>query len=165
MRRLTVLFLCGLLMTVWTTGASAADVVVATGELEHFALSNELFHINNLWIRVAEGTEFHRWLSQGIGHNVAIVLTTNTTRSTDEKDTRILTGTLIHNTAPNPTSNAVNVTGRLPPGDLETVHVFFLKDEVTDTFGAVTLETTDAVTMLRFQGYDDAIVSIVLKVE
>src|SRR5579862_2447018 len=46
----------------------ASDVTLAAGKLEHHGFSNELFHIHDLWIRVAEKTEFHRWLSEGIGH-------------------------------------------------------------------------------------------------
>jgi hypothetical protein len=165
MRRLTVLFLCALAAMCASGASAAADVTLARGELEHFALSNELFHIDNLWIRVAENTEFHRWLSEGIGHNVAINLTTSAARAADEKDTRILTGTLIHNTAPRPTSNTVDVTGRLPPGDMDTVHELFLRDETTGTLGAVTFETSDSATVLKFEGYDNARVSIVLKIE
>ena len=154
--------------TVGATGqklSGTGDVTIAEGKLKHSGLSNELFRIDGLWIRVTENTEFHGWLSQGIDHRVAFVLTSNTGRLTDEKGTRILTGKLIHETAPTPTSNAVDAVGQLPPGDLPMVHIVFLKDEQTGTIGAVTLQTSDRLTASKFTGFDDVIVSIVIKVE
>ena len=45
------------------------------------------------------------------------------------------------------------------------VHILFLKDELTGTFGAVTLQTTDRATALKFDGLDDANVSIVIRIK
>ena len=57
-----------------TPYAAERDITIASGKLAHHRFSNELFRIHELWIGVAEDTEFHRWLSQGIDRNVALVL-------------------------------------------------------------------------------------------
>jgi hypothetical protein len=145
--------------------AAMADVTIAAGKLERHRSGSELFQIDELWIRVAEDTEFHRWLSQGVDRQVALVLTANTARLADEAGMRILTGKLIHQTAPNPTPNTVDVVGQLPPGNLPMVHIVFLRDELTATIGAVTLQTSDRETASRFEGFDDALVSIVIRIE
>ncbi len=110
------LLLVALGAAVLAGAAPLPDVTIAEGKLEHHRVSNELFQIGELWIRVAADTEFHRWLSQGINHHAAIVLTTKTSRLADEEGARILTGTLIHQTAPNPTPVPVDVVGQLPQG-------------------------------------------------
>ena len=77
----------------------------------------------------------------------------------------ILTGKLVHQTAPNLTPNTVDVVGELPPGDLPMVHIVYLRDEVFGTLGAVTLQTSDGATASRFERFDDASVSIVIAIE
>ena len=151
----------------WATlhAAERADVTLAAGKLAHHRFSNDLFQVAELWIRVAENTEFHRWLSQGIDREVSVVITTQTARLTDETDTRILTGKLVHQTAPNPTPNTVDVVGQLPPGDLPMVHIVFVRDEAFGTLGAVTLQTSDGATASRLEGFDDASVSIVIAIK
>ena len=157
-----LLLLAALPAGISTHAVAPADVTLAEGKLEHHRISNELFKIDELWLRVAADTEFHRWLSQGINHTVAIALTTNTGRLVDETGARILTGRLMHETAPNPTPMPVDVVGQLPPGNLPTVHIVFLRDELTGTIGAVTLQTSDRETAAKFDGLDDAHVSIVI---
>jgi hypothetical protein len=145
--------------------AERPDVTLAAGKLAHHRISNELFQVEELWIRVAEDTEFHRWLSQGINHEATVVITTRTARLTDEAGTRILTGKLIHQTAPNPTPKIVDVVGEIPPGDLPMVHIVFVRDELLETLGAVTLQTSDGATASRLEGFDDATVSIVIAIK
>jgi len=74
---------------------------------------------------VPADTEFHRWLSQGIDREVAIILAANVERFADARDVRILTGSLIHGTAPRGTS---------------TIHILFMCDEVTQSVGPITFE-------------------------
>jgi hypothetical protein len=143
--------------------AADADVVVASGRLDGQLLGKSLFHVGALWIRVPAGTEFHRWLAQGLDRNVVITLTANASRFGDEKNLRILSGTLIQETAPAPTPNTTNVVGSLPEGDLPFVHILFLKDEVTGTLGAATFETADFVTAAKFDGLDNKHVNIVIQ--
>jgi hypothetical protein len=64
-----------------------------------------------------------------------------------------------------PTPSTTDVVGRLPRGDLRTVHELFLKDEVTGTFGAITFETADFVTVSKFDAYDNRPINIVVKIE
>jgi hypothetical protein len=143
--------------------AADTDVVVASGTLDGQLLGKSLFHIGAFWIRVPANTEFYRWLSQGLDHHVVITLTTNVRRFGDEKNLRILSGTLIQETAPAPTPNTTNVVGSLPEGDLPFVHILFLKDEVTGTLGAATFETADFVTASKFNGLDNKHVDIVIQ--
>ena len=159
----TPVLLVSLIVGVTTHAAQRPDVTIAAGKLSR--RSSELFRIDELWIRVAEDTEFHRWLSQGIDEEVAIVITANTARLADEPGARILTGQLIHETAPAVTPNTVDQVGQLPSGNLPMVHIVFLRDDVTGTLGAVTLQTADAVTASKFDGFDDARVSIVIRIK
>jgi len=159
----TSVLLVSLVASVTLHAAQQPDVTIAAGKLSR--RSSELFRIDELWIRVAEDTEFHRWLSQGIDEQVAIILTTNTARLADESGARILTGRLIHETAPAVTPNTVDQVGQLPSGNLPMVHIVFLRDELTGTLGAVTLQTADAVTASKFEGFDDARVSIVIRIK
>ena len=129
--------------------AQRTEVTVVSGDLVHHALTNDLFHIGDLWMKVKPDTEFHRWLSQGIDRKVTITLTPNADRFADAKDTRILRGSLMHETAPNATP---------------VVHILFLKDELTGSVGAVTFETADSETATKFDSYDDADVSIVIEI-
>jgi hypothetical protein len=128
--------------------APAVNVTVASGKLAHHFLTNDLFHIDNLWIEVTSDTVFHRWLSRGINDKVTITLTANPEPFGDRANVRILSGILIH---------------ELAPGVTPIVHVMFLKDEQTGTLSAVTFETDDPVTALKFDGYDDKEVSIVIE--
>jgi hypothetical protein len=163
----TTLALLLVTLVAWVTlhAADPSEVILAAGKLAHHRVSNELFQIDELWIRVSEDTEFHRWLSQGINREVTVVITTQTARLTDEAGMRILTGKLVHLTAPNPTPATVDVVGQLPPGDLPMVHIVFVRDEALGTLGAVTLQTSDGATASRLQGFDDADVSIVIAIK
>ena len=126
------------------------DVTVASGKLAHHFLTNDLFRIDKLWMQVAPDTLFHRWLSQGINRKVAIVMTATPGTFGDRPNLRILTGTLMHQTA---------------PGTSPIVHMMFLTDEQTGTAGAVTFETDDLATAEKFDAFDDRNVSIVIEIK
>jgi hypothetical protein len=164
-RTMLALRLVPLVACVTMHAAELPDVILAAGKLAHHRVSNELFQVDELWIRVAEDTEFHRWLSQGINREVTVSITTQTAQRTDQAGTRILTGKLVHLTAPNPTPTTVDVVGQLPPGNLPMVHIVFVRDEALGTLGAVTLQTSDGATVSRLQGFDDADVSIVIAIK
>jgi hypothetical protein len=101
-----------------------------------------------VWMQVAADTVFHRWLSLGINGPASIVLTTTPEHFGDRPNLRILTGKLMHGTA---------------PGESPIVHIIYLVDEQTGTTGAVTFETDDRATALKFEPFDDKIVSIVIE--
>ena len=63
-----------------TFGAGPTEVILASGKLEGRFLAGSLFHIDEFWIRVSTDTEFNRWLSEGLKHNVVVLLTTNPDR-------------------------------------------------------------------------------------
>ena len=88
----------------------------------------------------------------------------DSTPTDDGKSVRILSGRLIHGTAPNPTPVTSNVVGNLPEGNSSVVHILFLKDDLTGTLGAVTFETADLDTARKFDAYDGARVNIVIKI-
>ena len=144
----------------------AADGIVASGKLDGRFLASSLFHIDEFWIKVAGGTEFHRWLSQGLGHPVVVRLAADATRLTDEKNLRILSGMLVHETAPKPTSITTDVVGRLPEGDSGFVHVFFVRDDIagSGTLGAVTFESADLATVSKFSAFEGARVNIIIEI-
>ena len=144
----------------------SADAVVASGKLDGRFLAASLFHIDEFWMQVARGTDFHRWLSQGLGRQVVIRLTADGTRIDDEKRMRILTGTLVHETAPKPTSITTDLVGRLPEGDSGFVHVFFVRDEIAGsvTLSAVTFETADLATVTKFAAYEGGRINIVIEI-
>jgi hypothetical protein len=144
--------------------ADRADVIVVSGTLSGQFLADALFHVGEFWMRVASNTEFHRWLSHGIDHKVVITLITDPTPLEDVTNVRILSGTLVHETAPNPTPLTTSVVGRLPEGNASVVHILFLKDETTGTLGAVTFETADLDTARKFEAYDGTRVNIVIKI-
>jgi len=157
--RLRLALKCSALMAVMLVGLVCAGVsvaeppvddIVASGSLAHHRLTNDLFHIGDLWMRVSPDTVFHRWLSQGIDHTVTILLTTNPTRFADAKKTRILTGTLMDDTAPNATP---------------VIHILFIEDERTHRASPITFETTDRLIASKFDDYDDAEVSIVIQLK
>ena len=145
--------------------AGQGEVIIASGTLEGRLFAGSLFHIGEFWIRVTAKTEFNRWLSEGLKHNVVVLLTTNPDRFGDQKNVRILTGTLQHETAPNPTSVTIDVVGRLPEGNSAFVHELFLKDELSGSIGAVTFETADRVVVSEFDVYDGQHISIVIAIE
>jgi len=126
-----------------------ADVVVVSGKLAHHFFTNDLFRIDTLWMEVAPDTVFHRWLSQGINGPAAVVLTAAPEKFGDQPNARILTGKLMHSTA---------------PGQSPIVHTMFLVDEQTGTTGAVTFETEDRATAMKFDPFDNATVSIVIQI-
>ena len=159
-----IVSMCILLGTTRTAPADDADVVVASGTLEGNFLAEALFHIGEFWMRVPPDTEFHRWLSQGIRRKVAIMLTANPARFGDATNVRILSGTLMHGTAPNPTPANIDVIGRLPKGNLGMVHILFLKDELTGSLGPITFETSDFETAMKFDACNGTHVNIVIKI-
>ena len=130
--------------------AQKKDVTVASGKLEHHYFTNDLFHIDKLWMQISSDTLFHKWLSQAINDKVVITMTAHPEKFGDRKNVRILTGRLIH---------------QLAPSETPIVHILFLQDEALGTLGAVTFETDDPVTAFRFDGYDDTIVSIVIQIK
>lgn len=144
----------------------AADGVVASGKLDGRFLARSLFHIDEFWMRVASGTEFHRWLSTGLGRPVVIRLAAGTARLGDERSVRILSGKLVHETAPKPTPTDVDVVGRLPEGDSGFVHVYFVTDDLagSTTLGAVTFESADSATVAKFAAFDGLRVNIVIEI-
>ena len=148
-----------------TVAAGDTDVIVASGKLDGQFLANSLFHIGEFWMRVPSGTVFNRWLSDAVNRKVVIMLATNPAQLEDAKTVQILSGTLVHETAPNPTPANIDVVGRLPTGNLSVVHELFLKDELTGSFGAVTFETADFDTVAKFDAYDNAPITIVIKIE
>ena len=167
-RLLQIVILAFVVIGVGTTRASAAsgaDVIVASGTLDDHYLDRDLFHIGEFWMQVPANTQFHRWLMEGMNRRVVILLANDTRRFSDEKNVRILDGTLMHQTAPKPTASSVDVKGALPDGNLAVVHVLFLKDETTGTFGPITFETSDFATASKFDAYDDRHIAIIIKIE
>jgi hypothetical protein len=157
-----------MLISLGATGALAAEdagVIVASGTLDGRFLAKSLFHIGEFWIRVPPDTEFNRWLSQGIDRKVVIRLMTDPARFADVKNVRILSGTLMHGTAPDSTPNTEDGIGRLPTGDSPVVHLLFLKNELTGGFNAITFETADLETAMRFDAYDNAPINIVIEIQ
>ncbi len=143
-----------------------ADAIVASGKLEGRFLADALFHIDEFWMRVASETEFNRWLSQGLDRPVVVRLVADTARAGDERNARILSGILVHQTAPKPTSITTDVVGRLPQGDSGFVHVFFVKDDIAGgaTLGAVTFETADLATVSKFSAFEGVHVNILIEI-
>ena len=130
--------------------ALPADVNVASGKLAHHYFTNDLFRIDKLWMQVAPDTVFHRWLSQGINGEAAVVLTAAPEKFGDRRNVRILSGRLMHETAP-----------RTSP----IVHMMFLQDEQTGSAGAVTFETDDRRIAQKFDAFDGRDVSIVIVIK
>lgn len=126
------------------------ELTMVSGTLKRHLLTNDRFHIDGLWMQVAPDTEFHRWLSQGIDRNVAILLVVNADRFADLKGVRILTGHLVHNIA---------------PAGSPIVHELFLKDPATGAVDVITFETTDAAIAKAFDFHDNAEVSLILQIK
>jgi hypothetical protein len=152
------------LVTAGTSSAADSETIAASGTLRSQPLAGDIFSIGEFWMRVPANTEFNRWLSQGTNRTVVVTLTANPARFADAKNTRILSGTLMHGTAPKPTPAATDVIGRLPEGNLPFVHVLFLKDPLTGTLGPVTFETADFATAAKFEPYDDIHINIVIEI-
>ena len=148
------------------SGAHKDHAVVASGTLDGRFLAGLLFHIDEFWMKVASGTEFHRWLSQGLGHPVVIRLVRNTARLADEKNVRILSGLLMHQTVPKLTPATTDVVGRLPRGDSGLVHMYFVIDAIADTatLSAITFESADLATVSKFNAFEGARISIVIEI-
>jgi hypothetical protein len=147
------------------TRARQTETIVASGQLGGQVLDSALFRIDEFWMRVPPDTEFNRWLSEGLNRTVVITLNTDVSRFGDSPNVRILGGTLIHVTAPNPTAVSNDVTGRLPSGNLQAVHVLFLKDELTGSLGPITFETADFETAAKFSVYDGDHINIVIRID
>ena len=126
-----------------------SEITLASGTLAHHRLTNDLFHIDDLWMKVAPDTEFHRWLSQGVGRTVSVVLTSNVDRFADIKNVRLLSGTLIHETAP--TTSPV-------------VHMLFFRDERTASLGAVTFQTDDLATAMKFDSFEGEKAGVIIAI-
>ena len=45
------------------------------------------------------------------------------------------------------------------------MHVLFLQDTRTGTLGAVTFQTTDPIIAKKFDAYDDAEVSVIIRIK
>ena len=150
MRALLLVVLCGGVGGAGPFATKGADVTVASGKLAHHDFTNDLFRIDELWMQVTPDTQFHRWLSQGINGKVSVVLTTHPDRFGDRPTIRILSGKLMHETAPH-----------MSP----IVHMIFLRDELTGSVGAVTFETDDRSTAQKFDAFDDDDISIVIEIK
>lgn len=148
-----------------TLAADDADVIVASGTLDGWLFAPTLFHIGEFWMRVPAHTEFNRWLSQGIHREVVIRIVTDPARFADVKNVRILSGKLMHVTAPDPTPATEDPVGRLPIGNLAFVHELFLENELTGGFSAISFETADFETALKFHAHDDTQINIVIEIK
>jgi hypothetical protein len=161
--------LASMLVGLGATRPSAAGkpgVIVASGELDDRFLADSLFHIGEFWMKVAPDTEFHRWLSRGMHREVVISLLADPAAFVDAgSNVRMLVGTLIHSTAPNPTPMTTDVVGRLPSGNAPLVHVLLLQDNLTGSLGAVTFQTSDYETAVKFAPYDGTIIGIVITLD
>ena len=144
--------------------AEKANVIVASGKLDDRFLDDALFHIGEFWMRVAPNTEFRRWLAQGTHRTVVISLMTNPAQFVDARNVRILVGTLMNETASNPTPMTTDVVGRLPEGNSPLVHILFLRDELSGRLSAVTFETSDRDTAAKFAPYDGTNIGIVIAI-
>ena len=125
------------------------DVVVVSGELEHHRATNSLFHIDELWMQVTPDTQFHRWLSQGIDKDVAIILTRNPDRYGDRENVRILSGRLMHITVPSASP---------------VMHVLYIEDQETGAMSPITFQTDDPALARKFDPFDDRDASIIIEI-
>jgi hypothetical protein len=132
-----------------STAALDGNSVVIVGTLVHHRLSNDLFHVDRLWMRVETDTMFHRWLRGGAGQIAAIALTTDPARFEDLPNVRILSGRLIHQTAPTATP---------------LLHVLFLQDDGTGALSPVTFETEDPAVAHTLDRWADADVSVIIEI-
>ena len=125
------------------------DAVIVAGPLVHHRLANALFQIGELWMRAEPGTVFHRWMLSGAGRHATISVTTQPDRYADVPHVRIITGRLIHQTAPSASP---------------VIHSLFVQGQETGRLGALTFQTTDKVIADAFDAWTDAEVSIVIRI-
>ena len=130
-------------------GQVGTDVVVVSGKLAHYRLTNDLFHIGSLWMRVEPNTLFHRWLSDAGGRQVSVLITSDPDRFGDAPNARILTGELHHGTAPQRGSTVL--------------HTLVLRDSLTNTLGPIAFETDNPMTARKFDAFDGRVISIVIE--
>lgn len=126
------------------------EIVIASGTLVHHALTDDLFYIGTLWIRVTPGTESHRWLSTGIGHRATLTLAVDPSRFADKRNTRILPGMLRHSEA---------------PSAWPLVHVPFFTDDETGAISSLTVETSDETVARLFGRRDNFASSLVVQIK
>jgi hypothetical protein len=77
-----------------------SEVRIADGPLVHHRITANVFHMGALWMQVAPDTVFHKWLSGGAGKRATLALIADTPAPMDSRNTRVLTGALVHCTAP-----------------------------------------------------------------
>jgi len=116
-------------------GRADGDVTVTSGKLARPMFARGLFRIGSLWFQVAPDAPFHDWLLNARGRQAAVTLTTNAERYVDAKNTRILSGTPVHETVPS-----------VSP----VVHVLLLQETLIGKT-AVTFQTTDALVASRLE--------------
>lgn len=129
--------------------SAQTETTVVLGSLAHHRFSNDLFHIEGLWMLVQPDSVFHRWLMRGANRTAAVALTSDPDRFADQPNVKVLTGRLIHQTAPSASP---------------VLHMFFLRDEWSGTLGPVTFETKDPVIAWMFDQWADSTVSIVIEI-
>jgi len=130
------------------------DVTVISGKLARPMFARGLFRIGSLWLQVPPDAPFRDWLLDARGRQAAVTLTTNAERYIDAKNTRILSGTPVHETVPS-VSPVVHVL-LLQAADAGNVAVAF---ETTDRLVASRLETCAANSGTRSH------ISVVIHVE
>src|SRR5689334_11244738 len=125
------------------------DVPVVCGRLTQDRSHDNLFRVGELWLHARRGSVMDRWLSQAANRRVVVTLTSHPDAYGDRANVKILTGTLQHNTAPR---------------GMTTIHIVFMRDEMTGTLGPITFETTAFNVASRFDRYTGKDVSIVVRV-
>jgi len=135
-------------------GRADADVMVISGKLARPMFARGLFRIGSLWLQVPPDAPFRDWLLSARGRQAAVTLTTNAERYTDAKNTRILSGTPVHETVPSATP---------------VVHVMVLHEAAVGYVAAM-FETTDAAVASRLETCTAAPgtrsrISVVIRVE
>jgi hypothetical protein len=111
------------------------DVTVISGKLARPKFARGLFRIGSLWLQVPADAPFRDWLLSARGRQAAVTLTTNAERYTDAKNTRILSGTPVHETVPSATP---------------VVHVMLLHGAAVGNVAAM-FQTTDALVASRLE--------------
>jgi len=130
------------------------DVTVVSGKLARPVFARGLFRIGSLWFQVASDAAFQDWLVHARGRQAAVTLTTNAERYVEAKNTKILSGTPVHETVPS-----------VSP----VVHVMLLQEPHIGNI-AVTFQTTDALVASRLEtcmanSRTGSRVSVVIQVE
>jgi len=132
-----------------TPTCEARDLPLACGRLVQDHRTDNLFHVGELWLHAPRGSVFHRWLLQAADGQVTVTLTSRPDAYGDDPNVKIVTGTLQHNTA---------------PAGTETIHIVFMRDDVTGVLGPVTLETTAFSVASRVDRFTGQPVSIVIRI-